>query len=120
EMMNKAAKRIESAHLKATPEAELQLRRTIGEVYIDLAENDAAGRMLKPVIGMSREISGTAADSRETALSLKDWGAYQKAMGNAKEADEQFSQSIEMLRKAIPGDSKDLMQALSTRGELLL
>jgi tetratricopeptide (TPR) repeat protein len=112
EMMDNAAKRIESGSLRQTPEAEIQLRLSIGAVYDDLAQFEAAERILKPALQIS------PVSSQQSAASLRTWAVHLKVIGKSDEAYQNFSQSIDLLRKTQPGDSLELALALANLGEL--
>lgn len=120
EMMDKAAARIEAGGIRATPEAERALRRTIADVYIDLAEFPSAGKMLTPIASQPASPGSASGDALERALIQRSWAYYQKGLGDAKQADALFAESTETLRSAGAADGRELVRSLTAHGELLL
>jgi len=68
EMMNGAARRIDSGELKHAPAAELRLRTTIGTTYQELSELASAERLLEPAVALARRLHGERSDEYVTGV----------------------------------------------------
>jgi hypothetical protein len=77
EMMDFAATKIEEGVLKSAPEGELTLRMMIGGAYKDLAEYDAARKILEPAVALARRIN--LGDNPKTAWILKPLASLLRA-----------------------------------------
>jgi tetratricopeptide (TPR) repeat protein len=71
ELMDGAAKKIRAGELKASPEAEVRLRLTIGGVYTDIAEYAAARDMLGPAENLARAVHGSGHEMTARVLSAE-------------------------------------------------
>ena len=71
DMMDAAAKRITDGELSEAPEAELQLRLTIGDIYRDIAAYDAAERMLRPAVELALQLPGGNESQNEVQAAIE-------------------------------------------------
>jgi len=124
EVMDVAAKRIADGELKSAPEAELRLRMTIGNVYSEIAERDAAEKILAPTLDLAekelaritREQSG---DHPELAQSLSVYGECLLSAGRGPEALQNVEKALAMRRRLFQGDNEYVAQSLSDVGSCL-
>jgi serine/threonine protein kinase/tetratricopeptide (TPR) repeat protein len=123
EMMDTAAARIEKGELKDAPEAELQLRGTIGKTYCELAAYDRASAMLEPALGLARSLH--EGDAEATAGALDNLAHLRQTCGDLPGAEELWSEALEMARCLHPDDDPtlailidNLSMVLMLRGDL--
>ncbi len=124
EMLDAAAQRIENGELEDSPEAELRLRWTIGQAYIDIAEGGAAQRaetMVRPTLALAEGTYG--ADSAEVALSQLTLARSLFTLGRPDEARLGYQQALETYQRVHKGDDLtivttliDLVQCLEALG----
>lgn len=116
EMMDRAAERIDRGELREAMESELRLRLTIGRVYLDLASEAAAGRMLQPAWELARSAYG-AEDPRtlEAAESLAELHQETKPA----EALATYAAVLKARRRLNPGNDAGVAWALTNVGSCL-
>ncbi len=118
EMMDAAAARIEKGDLKDAPEAELRLRGTIGNTYVELALYPQAGKMIEPAVTLARSLH--AGDHPGTAMILKLQARLLKAQGDAAGAEVLCRESLDMYKRLYPGDHHDVAGVLNDLAAALL
>jgi serine/threonine protein kinase/tetratricopeptide (TPR) repeat protein len=108
-LMDSAAVRIESGELKAAPEAELELRETIGEVYQKLGAYDRAQAMLEPIEHLAKLLNPTpSGDSLQLAMAMSDRAALDWGLGRAVEAERRWRDALAMHRRLVKGDDANV------------
>lgn len=117
EMMTAAAGRIEKGELKDAPEAELNLRGTIGDTYRELALLPEATKMLEPAVNLARSLRG--GDSADTATALANLGTLLKDKADLPRAETLLRESLEMRKRLYAGDHKDLASGMSALAGVL-
>jgi tetratricopeptide (TPR) repeat protein len=117
EMMDAAAKRIGEGELKETPAAEFRLRDSIGEVYMDIGEHDAAERITEPMVELARRAFGPV--SQEYAMALDSHAAWLHAMGRFDEGMQEAEEALSIYRQIHPGDHEFTVDALNRLGSFL-
>jgi len=118
DMLDFAATKIEEGVLKSAPEGELTLRMMIGGTYHDLAEFDAARKILKPALALARQIN--PGDDPKTAWILQPLASLLQATGDLEGAEPLFRQSLETTKRLNPGDSYAVVAGLDTFSTLLI
>jgi serine/threonine protein kinase/tetratricopeptide (TPR) repeat protein len=118
EMMDFAATKIEEGVLKSAPEGELTLRMMIGGAYKDLAEYDAARKILEPAVALARRIN--LGDNPKTAWILKPLASLLQATGDLAGAEPLLRESLEMSKRVNPGDSDETVRSLDVLSFLLM
>lgn len=123
EMMDAAAVRIEKGNLASVPEAEIDLRATIGNTYASLAVFDAAEKMLEPAVALAR--STYAGDHGVTASVLNNLALMLQERGELARAEPICREALAMKIRLFAGDHLDvaiglhnLALLLQTRGDL--
>jgi len=114
DMLNSAADRIEKGELADSPEAELRLRWTIGETYIDIARDGAIQRaetILLPALAQAERLHG--AESEQMATSLNILGYCLQSLGRATDALPKFEAALEIKQRLFKSDHRDLAAALN-------
>ena len=99
EMMSLAADRIEKGELRDAPEVEIELRQSIGRTQTELAEFDAADRLLKPAVDMARDHYGT--QSAKVSDGLYALAELRRDQGEYQEAEALHRQALEMRRRGL-------------------
>ncbi len=112
ELMDGAAKRIEHGELRSVPGAELRLRLTIGAVYRDIADFDAAQRMLTPAVELADEVYGL--DSTDRATALDEYAQWLEAVGRFVDALPRREEALAIRQRHFPGDHPDVASSLSS------
>jgi len=118
EMMDFAATKIEEGVLKSAPEGELTLRMMIGGAYKDLAEYDAARKILEPAVALARQIN--LGDNPKTAWILQPLASLLQFTGDLAGAESLFRESLEMTKRLSPDDSQAVVDGLDTLSTLLI
>ncbi len=123
EMMNAAAARIERGELSRAPEAELELRGTIGTVFRELALYDEAAKMLAPAVPLARSVR--PGDSEETADAAGSFAQLLHDRGELEAAEPLYREALAMDQRLFPGDDarvatdlNNLSQLLNDKGDL--
>ncbi|MEO8196721.1 MAG: serine/threonine-protein kinase [Thermoanaerobaculia bacterium] len=123
EMMNAAAARIERGELAQAPEAELQLRGTIGTAFRELALYDEAAKMLAPAVPLARSLHSAA--SAETAEAVESLAQLLNDRGDLEAAEPLYREALAMDQHLFPGDDarvatdlNNLSQVLADKGDL--
>ncbi|MEO7795806.1 MAG: serine/threonine-protein kinase, partial [Thermoanaerobaculia bacterium] len=123
EMMNAAAARLERGELRQAPEAELELRATIGTTFRELALYDEAARMLAPAVPLARSLR--SGDSPETAEAVENLGQLLNDRGDLEAAEPLYREALAMDQRLFPGDDarvatdlNNLSSLLADRGDL--
>ena len=123
EMMDAAAARIDAGDLRATPEAEVQLRTTIGHVYDSLGDFPDADRMLAPAVAMARALA--PGDDPDKADTLRTRAVALQSRGDLAGAEPLFREALAIRRRLYPGDDafvaatlNDLAVLRRDRGDL--
>ncbi len=117
EMMDSAAARIEAGELKATPEAELRLRGTIGQTYRQLALYPEAAKMLEPAVALARSLHKT--DHIDTANTLNYQAQLLHDRGELAKAESLYRESLDMKQRLLPGDHQNVAAGLNDLGSIL-
>ncbi|HUN81646.1 MAG TPA: serine/threonine-protein kinase [Phycisphaerae bacterium] len=117
EIMDGAAKRIEDGDLKSSPEAEIQLRLTIGDTYRQIAAFDAAEAMLSPALALARATYGEK--HPEVAAVLHEQGKLLNDAGKVSDALEKFQAALAIRKKCFIGDSAEVAASLNQTGGCL-
>ena len=117
EMMNAAAERIERGELARAPEAELQLRGTIGTVFRELALYDEAAKMLTPAVPLARALH--AGDAAETAEAVGSLAQLLDDRGDIAAAEPLYREALAMDRRLFPGDDPRVATDLNNLGQVL-
>jgi serine/threonine protein kinase/tetratricopeptide (TPR) repeat protein len=111
EMMDAAAKRIDGGELEGSPEAELELRMTIGVTYREIHEFDRALAILEPAEALARSLASPqlpdVLSRRADALLRVD---------RAPEAERLMQEAAEMYRRLYEGDHEKVAQSLCNLG----
>jgi|CXWL01.1.fsa_nt_gi tetratricopeptide (TPR) repeat protein/predicted Ser/Thr protein kinase len=118
EMMDAAAKRIEGGELKDVPAAEFRLRDSIGEVYMEVGEHDAAERITTPMVELARQAFGPLSD--EYAKALDSHASWLHAMGRFDEGMTEAEEALSIYRQIRPGDHEFTLDALNRIGSFLV
>ncbi len=123
EMMNAAAARIDRGELVRAPEAELELRGTIGTVFRELALYEEAAKMLAPAVPLARGLY--SGDSEETAGAVGSYAQLLNDRGELEAAEPLYREALAMDQRLFPGDDarvatdlNNLSQVLSDKGDL--
>ncbi len=112
EMMDRAAVRIERGDLAATPEAEIQLRSTIGDLYRQVADYEAARRMLEPALRQARDLH--AGDHLEVASAMGSLALLHYVEGELVEAERLHREVLAMVERCAPADLRRIAGAQGT------
>ncbi len=124
ELMDTAARRIRGGELTAAPEAEIQLRITIGDVYRQIDAWESAEAMLGPALALARKMYGEEHEQVAAALFNHAW--LIEGLGQVDEALRMHQAALAMRRRLFEGDHPDVATSLShvafclsnlTRGE---
>jgi eukaryotic-like serine/threonine-protein kinase len=118
EMMDEAAKKIEEGALTAVPEAEVELRHTIGLTYRKLAAYEAAERMVGPAVDLSRKVYG--AESEWTALLLTEHAALMHERGKGEESLAKAEEALAIRRRLSREDQWGVVDSLNLIGLILV
>jgi len=118
EMMDTAAKRIDAGELKDVPAAEFRLRDSIGEVYMDIGEHDAAERITTPMVELARQAFGPLSD--EYAKALDSHASWLHAQGRFDEGMAEAEEALSIYRQIHPGDHEFTLDALNRIGSFLV
>ncbi len=110
EMLNAAAKRIHEGELKDAPEAEVQLRGTIGVTFQELGAYDRAREMIEPTIEQGRRLFGE--EHTEVATSLHNFAALLETQDNSPEAERLEREALAMRRKLLGEEHPDVAESL--------
>ncbi len=123
EMMNAAAARIERGELARAPEAELELRGTIGTTFRELALYDAAAKMLEPAVPLARALH--PGDAVETAEAAGNLAQLLDDRGDLAAAEPLYREALTIDQRLFPGDDprvatdlNNLAQMLADKGDL--
>jgi serine/threonine protein kinase/Tfp pilus assembly protein PilF len=111
EMMDDAAERIRSGELSQVGEAEIRLRRTIGNTYRQIAAYDGAAEMLGPAVELARLIHGE--ESQELAACLGAFARMLHDRGEARSALDKHAEALSIYRRLFPGDHPDVASGLN-------
>jgi serine/threonine protein kinase/tetratricopeptide (TPR) repeat protein len=111
-MMDAAAQRI--GELASSPEAELRLRLSIGNVYTELAAFSDAHRLLDCTVDLAASLHGE--ESAQTAKALMAHGSLAQGEWRLTDAIEAFEGALRLRRGLHAGDHENLVQSLSSVG----
>ena len=114
EMMDAAAARIEQGVLRGSPEAELQLRDTIGDVYRDLSLYPESARLLEPAVPLARSLH--RGDHADTARALDSLGHLNLEKGDLAAAEPLMREAMEMYKRLSSNGSLDAARTMSGLG----
>jgi serine/threonine protein kinase len=118
EMMDAAAARIEQRELKDAPEAELQLRGTIGNTYRELAAYGLASKILEPALELARSLHEGADGATVEALSnLAD---LRETCGDLPGAEELRIEALGMARRLYLDDHPNLAMTIENLSRVLM
>jgi serine/threonine protein kinase/tetratricopeptide (TPR) repeat protein len=111
EMMDAAVARLDKGELKASPDAELSLRTTIGDTYCELSALPEAKRVLEDGLKLARATH--PGDHAQTAEILNALATVYQDMGDFEGAATLFRESLDMLRRIHPGDHLSVSVAIN-------
>jgi tetratricopeptide (TPR) repeat protein len=111
ELMDAAAKRIEDGELRDIPGAELRLRDSIGNVYREIADFDAAERMLLPALDLAERMHGR--NSLEYAAAVRNHAGWLIAKARLAEALPKSEAALAIRRRLLPPDHRDIASSLN-------
>ena len=117
EMMTAAAARIERGELARAPEAELQLRGTIGTAFRELALYDEAAKMLAPAVPLAR--SRHSGDDEATAEAIGNLAQLWNDRGDLDAAEPLYREALAMDQRLFPGDDARVATDLNNLSQLL-
>jgi len=120
EMLDASAARIEGGDLDNAPEAELQLRSTIGMTYCELALYEEAQLMFGPALTLARQVN--LGDDLATAEACLNLGYLFLRTGEVEGAEPLLREAREMFQRLAPGNNKEsalAMEALALSLEAL-
>ncbi len=117
EMMNAAAGRIDRGELARAPEAELELRGTIGTAFRELALHDEAARMLVPAVPLARGLH--SGDSAEIAEAVENLAQLLNDRGDLAAAEPLYREALAMDQRLFPGDNAQVATDLNNLSSLL-
>lgn len=117
QMMDTAAASIEQGELADSPEAELQLRRTIGSVYRSIALHSDSARMLEPTIALARTLYGE--EDPEVYHSLTDVAWLARETGDVERSEALYRQSLALRRRLHPAGSSQVADGARNLAYLL-
>ncbi len=113
EMLDAAARRIDSGELKVAPEAELHLRLMIGVTYDHIGASPAALSLLEPAEALARSLVPPGQPgSLDLARTLDRLGVALRLAGRPAESECKHRECLGMLRALVPGDHPDTAGAL--------
>ncbi|MBI1850675.1 MAG: serine/threonine protein kinase [Planctomycetes bacterium] len=111
EMMDEAARRIEQGALSDNPEAEVQLRLTIGETYRIVAAYPAAEAALAPALALARKTFGD--DSAWAAYAIHLQASVSFDQGRPDTALPQFEAALAMRQRLFTGDHPFIAESMN-------
>ena len=117
EIMDAAAARIEAGELKDLPEAELQLRFSIGATYLDLNAYEPAERMLEPALALARTLPRP--DPRAVVIARLNLGTVWGAMAKFEQAEPLLRAALEGAERLSPSDPALRAQTTQQLGSCL-
>ena len=117
EMLNAAAKRIREGELKDAPEAEVQLRGTIGQTYQGLGVYDQAHEMIQPTIEQARRLYGE--QHVETIRSMNALASLYWDQGRYDEALELNEWAVEKARTGLGEENSETLTALNLKSAFM-
>ena len=117
ELMDDATRRIDAGELQTVPAAEIRLRKTIGRVYVDIADLSSADSILAPAVTLAGDNYGT--DSAEYADALEVHSFCLLSMGRFAEALSGFEASYAIRTALHDGDHPDLVHSLNNIGRCI-
>lgn len=114
EMMDLAANRIERGELKGSPEAEIQLRGQIGDVYRELLLVDDAERMLEPALKLARDT--LPPDHPLLIKALTNMSLLRRDRQDNAGAEALATEAIAIAARVGNGDSTSMAELLNVMG----
>jgi tetratricopeptide (TPR) repeat protein len=115
-MMDRSAERIRTGDLAESPEAEVTLRLTIGEVYRLLSDFDRAEQMFAPAVDLARSLEGRGRELLGTgAFRL---GLLRHDQGDWDRAGELYAEALRVLREVRPDDHDRIAEVMIWDGFL--
>ena len=117
EMMARAADRIEKGELAGAPEAEIELRRSIGGTLTHLAEFASADRMLKAALEKARERYGH--EDPHVAEALSELAYLRREQAEYAEAEALHREALRIMRARLGPRSSEVAQALGDLATVL-
>jgi len=111
ELMDSAAKRIKDGELKNAPEAEVQLRLTIGDIYRQIDAWESAEAMLGPVLDLARATFGD--EHEQVAAALYEHAWLLENLGRVGEALPKHEAALAMRQRLFKGDHPDVATSLN-------
>lgn len=111
EMMDAAANRIVEEKLDENPAAELRLRLAIGNVYRQIAEFEAAEKMLTPAVELALALEGR--ESITYALAVNHRAMLFESKGLPSVALPEFEEARSILQVLFPGDNSDVAMVIN-------
>lgn len=96
EALDLASDRLEHGALKAHPEVEASIRRTLGSTYLAMGLYDKATRHLEQSVALHRIAFGE--NSEQIALAWNDLGELKRQLSDYDAADAAYSQALRIQR----------------------
>jgi serine/threonine protein kinase/tetratricopeptide (TPR) repeat protein len=113
ELLDAAARRIRDGELSGNPEAELDLRLSIGGTYEGIAEFNAAREMIDQAVPLAKSLAPASGDSVDLGYALMNRAALLLSMGQAGQAEPLFVAALEMRQRLHPGDHREVAHSLN-------
>ena len=117
EILDKTVKRLNTT-LKDQPEVELNLRTTLGSVYLDLGDFAKAEPMAREALALAEKLYGR--ESEDVASVLLLLGGVRQMQGHVAESETLMREALAIARKFPGEDSENLAGALTSLGSCLL
>jgi len=116
EMLARALARLDAGALRASPESEVRLRRTIAETVGALGQLEQSRTTLQRALSLAGATWST--DHAEKALLLNDLGYTAQAFGELDDAERLYHESLEMRQRLFEGDHPAIAESLNNLGFL--
>jgi serine/threonine protein kinase len=113
EILDKTVKRLNST-LKDQPEVELNLRQTLGAVYLDLGDFAKAEPMAREALVLAEKLYGR--ESEDVAGALILLGEIQVMQGHGTESEPLLREALAIARKYPGPQNENLAEALMAMG----
>jgi hypothetical protein len=117
QVLDAAARQLDSGALKEQPAIEAAIRQTLGKTYLSLGELDAAEQQLGRALELNRRVYGDR--SENTAGNLRDMGHLRQGQGNIDEAEKLARETLVLQRTLHGQEHEDVALALDDLGNIL-